>query len=187
VGPAARPRGWMCCCSRTGFSREEASANTINCSTGRPVGAGLLANPVQLRCGGACPDAFASKPAPTVKLRGHKDRVSREEAGVRWPSCGTDQPGARPVGAGLLANRVGHSPQQRLPRRVRQQAGSYSEIAWAQGPACWRGVGVCAGHLAGRCLTCGKDNERLVWQIKWCHQAISRYPVALLRSCQLST
>jgi hypothetical protein len=30
--------------SRTGFSREGVGANTINCSTGRPVGAGLLAN-----------------------------------------------------------------------------------------------------------------------------------------------
>jgi hypothetical protein len=30
--------------SRTGFSREEAGANTINCSTGRSAGAGSLAN-----------------------------------------------------------------------------------------------------------------------------------------------
>jgi hypothetical protein len=36
-----------------------------------------------IRRSSVCPDAFASKPAPTVKLRGHKDGVSREDAGAR--------------------------------------------------------------------------------------------------------
>ncbi len=101
-----------------GRFREQARSHTEirRAADGRPAVALLWERACSRRgwvgqCSGNCQDAFASKPAPTLKTSRRQWPVSRRSS----------------VRAGLLAKRLGQSMQRQLTGRFREQARSHTE------------------------------------------------------------
>ncbi len=91
--------------------------------------------------------------------------------GVCQQFCSTGQSGPDgTVGAGLLANPLELSLRQRLDHRIRQQAGSHSDIPYIQWDRLQRGRGCgSAVNLAACHLTSSRLKPVLQWGFRQSH------------------